>query len=264
MQIPIFLALGVIAWKLSPTNMNLLSESSTYGIYALLVGLYTYQVYHITKINGWVFRREAAEIDHYNFKQVAILDLAYMVTFGSELAVVSMLPLFYTDTFDLSFILAGLLASGFAFTNLVARPGGGLLSDRYGRKKTLMALLAGMVVAYMALSQVTPAFQLPLVVAITMICSFLGQAGIWGCLCNGAIDQTKNDRADRRHGRCLRQCRRRGLFDCLVICCPKIFFLTIAGAAVITLVAVYVLLDEPSGQMVEVLPDGTVEMIDVS
>ena len=33
-----------------------------------------------------------------NGKQVAVLDLAYFITFGSELAVVSMLPLFFFET----------------------------------------------------------------------------------------------------------------------------------------------------------------------
>ena len=39
------------------------------------------------------------QLEKYKFKQVAILSVAYFVTFGSELAVVSMLPLFFLDTF---------------------------------------------------------------------------------------------------------------------------------------------------------------------
>ena len=44
---------------------------------------------------------------------------------------------------------------------------------------------------------------------------------------------------------------------------PQAFFLTIAGAALITLAAVALLLEEPKGHMHEVLPDGTVQMIEV-
>ena len=116
----------------------------------------------------------------------------------------------------------------------------------------------------MALSQVTPAFQLPLVVAITMICSFLGQAG------SGAVFAMVPLIKRRMTGQIAGMVGAYGnvggvvFLTVLSFGAPKIFFLTIAGAAVITLVAVYVLLDEPSGQMVEVLPDGTVEMIDVS
>jgi NNP family nitrate/nitrite transporter-like MFS transporter len=41
------------------------------------------------------------------------------------------------------------------------------------------------------------------------------------------------------------------------------FFLTIAATAVFLFIAVIVFLDEPQGHMVEVLEDGTVEIIDV-
>ena len=44
---------------------------------------------------------------------------------------------------------------------------------------------------------------------------------------------------------------------------PQVFFLVIAGAAIFTLVAVALFLEEPKGQMAEVMPDGTVQMIDV-
>jgi MFS transporter, NNP family, nitrate/nitrite transporter len=40
------------------------------------------------------------------------------------------------------------------------------------------------------------------------------------------------------------------------------FFWVIAATAVVTLIAVQ-FMDEPSGQMAEILPDGTVQMIDV-
>jgi len=44
----------------------------------------------------------------------------------------------------------------------------------------------------------------------------------------------------------------------------QIFFMVIAGAAILTMVATYFWLDEQEGQMAEVLPDGTVQLIDVS
>ncbi|MBT8438306.1 MAG: MFS transporter, partial [Gammaproteobacteria bacterium] len=44
---------------------------------------------------------------------------------------------------------------------------------------------------------------------------------------------------------------------------PSAFFLTIGGAAIVTLIAVQ-FMDEPEGQMAEIMPDGTVQMIDVS
>ena len=264
MQAPIFITLGVIAWKLSPANMNLLGTGATYGIYALLLALYGVQIAQIYKINGHVFTTSVPQIERYSFKQVAVLDLAYMVTFGSELAVVSMLPLYYTDVFDLDLITAGLLASAFAFTNLIARPAGGLFSDRFGRKKTLAILLAGMVLGYIVLSFVTSAFWLPVVVAITMVCSFLGQAG------SGAIFGMVPLIRRRMTGQIAGMVGAYGnvggvvFLTVLSFVAPTIFFLTIAAAVIVTLLAVLLFLDEPSGQIAEILPDGTVEMIDVN
>ena len=58
-----------------------------------------------------------------------------------------MLPLFFLETFEgLDPVRAGLLASGFAFMNLVARPTGGLMSDKFGRRRTLSILIAGLAV----------------------------------------------------------------------------------------------------------------------
>ncbi|MCF6198015.1 MAG: NarK family nitrate/nitrite MFS transporter [Hyphomicrobiaceae bacterium] len=264
MQAPIFLALGVLVWKLSPINMNLLGAGATYGLYAFLLALYGFQVYQIFKINGHVLKTPVSEMERYSFKQVAVLELAYMVTFGSELAVVSMLPLFYTDVFKLDLITAGLLASAFAFTNLVARPGGGLLSDKFGRKKTLWVLLAGMVIAYIVLSQVTAAFWLPLVVAITMACSFLGQAGSGAVF--AMVPLIKRRMTGQIGGLVGAYGNVGGVLFLTVLSfvAPKIFFLTIAAAILATLLFVLFFLDEPSGQMTEVLPDGTVEMIDVN
>jgi len=45
---------------------------------------------------------------------------------------------------------------------------------------------------------------------------------------------------------------------------PQLFFMVIAGAAVVTLAAVALFLEEPQGHMAEVLPDGTVQMIEVT
>ena len=102
MNIPMYAALALLAWKLSPSGVSLLSSEITLAIYVGLVVLFFYQVYHIYQINKDVFVKETQEIHRYKFKQVAVLDLAYLATFGSELAVVSMLPLFFSETFDIS------------------------------------------------------------------------------------------------------------------------------------------------------------------
>jgi NNP family nitrate/nitrite transporter-like MFS transporter len=264
MNIPLYAALAVLNWKLGPANLGMLGAASTSLIYAVLAGLYIFQAIRIYQINGHVFREEVPEIDRYKFKQVAVLDLAYMVTFGSELAVVSMLPLFFKDTFDLSLVAAGMLASGYAFMNLVARPSGGLLSDRFGRKKTMMILLVGLMTGYLLMGLIDSSWPVILAVAITMFCSFFVQSG------EGAVFAMVPLVKRRLTGQVAGMAGAYGnvgavsFLTVLSFVSPQIFFMVIAGAAVVTLVIVALFLDEPEGHMAEVLPDGTVQMIEVT
>jgi NNP family nitrate/nitrite transporter-like MFS transporter len=264
MNIPLYAALAVLNWKLGPTNLGMLSEATANMIYAVLAGLYIFQAIRIYQINGHVFREEVPEIDRYKFKQVAVLDLAYMVTFGSELAVVSMLPLFFKDTFDLSLVAAGMLASGYAFMNLVARPSGGLISDRFGRKKTMIMLLIGLTAGYLLMGLIDSSWPVLLAVAITMFCSFFVQSG------EGAVFAMVPLVKRRLTGQVAGMAGAYGsvgavsFLTVFSFVSPQIFFLVIAGAAVVTMAIVALFLDEPEGHMAEVLPDGTVQMIEVT
>ncbi|NQV22597.1 MAG: NarK family nitrate/nitrite MFS transporter, partial [Rhodospirillales bacterium] len=258
MKAPLFLALAVLNWKLGPANLGILSPLMSVLVYVVLAALYLYQVFHIWQVNKSVFSEPVPQIHRYKFKQVAVLDLAYLVTFGSELAVVSMLPMFFQDTFDLSLVAAGLLASGFAFMNLFARPGGGWLSDRYGRKKTLVVLLAGLTGGYLLMSQIDGSWWVPAAVAATMACSFFVQAG------EGAVFAMVPLVKRRLTGQVAGMVGAYGnvgavlFLTVLSFVTPQLFFLVIAGAAVVTLVATQLVMDEPEGQTAEVLPDGTV------
>ena len=264
MNIPMYAALAVLTWKLSPANLGMLSEAVCAGIYALLAGIYCFQTIRIFQINKEVFNREVPEIERYSFRQVAVLDLAYLVTFGSELAVVSMLPLFFMDTFELSQVTAGMLASGYAFMNLVARPSGGLISDRFGRKHSLLILLVGLAAGYFLMSQIHSGWPVALAVVITMVCSFFVQSG------EGAVFAMVPLVKRRLTGQIAGMTGAYGnvgavsFLTVLSFVSPQIFFLVIAGAAILTLLAVFFFLEEPRGHMHEVLPDGTVQMIEVS
>jgi len=264
MNIPMYAALAVLAWKLGPANLGILGEVVTDGIYLVLIGIYVFQSVRVYQINHHVFKGPVPEIDRYSFRQVAVLDLAYLVTFGSELAVVSMLPLFFKDTFALSQVAAGALASGFAFMNLVARPGGGLISDRFGRKRSLIVLLVGLGAGYLAMSLIDSSWPVLLAVAVTMLCSFFVQSG------EGAVFALVPLVKRRLTGQVAGMAGAYGsvgavsFLTVLSFVSPQIFFLTIAAAAGIALIAVIFFLDEPEGQMAEVLPDGTVQMIDVT
>ena len=128
-------------------------------------------------MNKDIFTNDVAPHHQYKFKQVAVLNVLYFATFGSELAVVSMLPLFFLDTFELTPVMAGMVASAYAFMNLMSRPGGGWISDRCGRKPTLMILTAGLAVGYFVMGQVDSEWPLWLAVVAAMACSFFVQAG---------------------------------------------------------------------------------------
>jgi len=262
MNIPMYAALALLAWKLSPSGVSLLSMNVSYAICVGLVVLFFYQVYHIYQVNKEVFVKETPEIHRYKFKQVAVLDLAYLATFGSELAVVSMLPLFFSETFDISAVQAGLLASGFAFMNLVSRPIGGLFSDRLGRKRTLTICISGLAVGYFVMGMITPEWFIVLAVLATMACSFFVQAG------EGAVFAVVPLVQRRLTGQVAGMAGAYGnvgavtFLTILSLVSAQTFFFVICGTAIVTLIAVQ-FMDEPRGQMAEVLPDGSVQMIDV-
>ena len=263
MNIPMYAALAVLTWKLSPSNLGMLGELTCIFIYLTLTGIFVFQTIRIYQINGHIFKQDVPEIERYHFKQVAVLNLAYFVTFGSELAVVSMLPLFFMDTFELSITTAGLLASGFAFMNLVARPGGGLLSDKFGRRKTLIILIAGLSVGYFVLGNISATWPVWLAVVATMCCSFFVQAG------EGAVFSIVPLVKRRLTGQVAGMTGAYGnvgaviFLTVLSFVSSSIFFFVIGAAALVTLIIVALFLDEPKGHMAEILPDGTVQMIEV-
>ena len=263
MNLPMYGALAVLNWKLSPDNLGLYGEGISLLLYGLLCSLYLIQTFKIMQLNRHVLKGDVPEMDRYSFRQVAMLDLSYLVTFGSELAVVSMLPLFFLDTFEITPVLAGMVAAGFAFMNLVARPSGGLLSDRFGRKTTLSILLLGLSVGYFVLSHIDASWALPVAVVATMACSFFVQAG------EGAVFAMVPLVKRRMTGQIAGMAGAYGNVGGVVFLTvlsfvePTIFFLTIAASALVVLVMVQLLLEEPEGHMAEVLPDGTVELIEV-
>lgn len=261
MNVPLYAGLGILAWKLS--TLGLLNLTIVSLIYTALAVIYLIQAYQIYKVNVDIFKKPVAAIHRYRFKQVAILDMAYFVTFGSELAVVSMLPLFFLETFEISQVAAGMLASGFAFMNLVARPSGGWFSDKFGRKKILAILLTGLAVGYFIMSQIDASWAIPAAVLVIMVCSFFVQSG------EGAVFAIVPLVKRRLTGQIAGMVGAYGnvgavcFLTVLSFVSPQTFFLVIAGAAVVTLFAI-LFLEEPRGAMAEVLPDGTVQMIDVS
>ncbi|MFS1948099.1 NarK family nitrate/nitrite MFS transporter [Vibrio lentus] len=263
MKIPMYAALALLTWKLSPSNINMLSDMAVYSVYAGLAALYVYEVSQVWKVNKNVFKEEVPEIHQYKFKQVAVLNVLYFATFGSELAVVSMLPLFFSETFELTPVLAGMVASAYAFMNLMSRPGGGWISDKFGRKPTLLILTIGLAVGYFAMGQVNSTWPVWLAVVAAMACSFFVQAG------EGAVFATVPLIKRRMTGQIAGMTGAYGNVGAVVYLTVlsfvsyQTFFLVIAGTAVLGFVTL-MFMEEPNGQIAEVNDDGSVTLINVS
>lgn len=257
-NIPMYAALALLTWKVSV--LGLLGESAVYTVYALLGLTYIFQCGQIYKVNAEVFKRPVAEIYRYKFKQVGILSLAYAVTFGTELAVVSMLPLFFMDTFSASAITAGLLAATFAGMDIISCPAGGWLSDRLGRKKTLVILLSGLTAGFLIMSQINSDWPVYLAVIVMMACSLFVGSGAGGVF---AVVPLIRRRLTGQIAGIVGAYGNIGavlFLTVLSFVSAQTFFLVIAGSVAAT-VFVVMFLEEPEGHMAEILPDGTVQMI---
>lgn len=260
MNIPMYGAMAVLTWKV--TGLGLLSEFTATIVYGLLVAIYAFQTSQIYKVNKEIFVKPVDEILQYNFKQVAILGIAYAVTFGAELAVVSMLPLFFRDTFLIPMSLAGIFGACFAVTDVLSCPSGGFISDKFGRKTSLVILLIGAAIGFFAMSQISDEWPIGLAVAVMMACSFfLGSAA--GCVF-AVVPLIKR----RLTGQVAGMVGAYGNIGAVVfltvfsLVSPSMFFITIAGGIAVAAIAA-MFLDEPKGAMAEIMPDGTVQMIEV-
>ncbi len=263
MNIPLFLALALLTWKLSPTNMGLITEATSWVVFALLMGLFCLQAWKIWHINGHILKEPVPQMQRYKFKQVAVLDWGYFVTFGAELAVVSTLAMFYVEWFNLSKVTAALLAGVYPFINLFARPGGGWLSDKIGRRLTLSILFAGIAASFITLGFVNQSWAIEWVIFVTILAGIFSKAG------SGAIYAMAPLIQRRMTGQIAGMIGAFGNVGAVLFLTVNSltsydhFFLFIGMVAFIVFLLILIVLDEPEGHMVEVLPDGQVEMIKI-
>ena len=264
MQAPLTMTLALLAYRLGPSGMKIMPDTATLLCYIGLAGLFAFQIYDTWRINKSIFTKPVAPIHQYNFRQVAVLDFVYFITFGSELAVVSILPLLFKDTFGLSLSVAGFLGASFGLTTFFARPAGGYLSDIFGRKKTMLASLAGTTLGYFAMSNMGQNTGVVFAVVATFICSLFVNAG------NGAVYAMLPMIKRRLTGQIAGMV---GAFGNV----GGVLFLTVysgydaqtmlAVAALgsgLALALVFMFVENPKGQIAEEMPDGTIAMIDVT
>ncbi|GAM60707.1 nitrate/nitrite transporter [Vibrio ishigakensis] len=147
--------------------------------------------------------------------------------------------------------------------NLMSRPGGGWISDKFGRKPTLLILTAGLAVGYFLMGQVDSQWPIWLAVVAAMVCSFFVQAG------EGAVFATVPLIKRRMTGQIAGMTGAYGnvgavtYLTILSFVDYQTFFYVIAATAVLGF-ATLLFMEEPNGKIAEVNEDGSVTLIDVS
>jgi MFS transporter, NNP family, nitrate/nitrite transporter len=165
-QFPLFGAIGLVVYNLHKQQVDgeaMLSWTTVYIMWAVLFLVYIMDVIKVTKYNLPKIKAGIPEKDKYCFSSIGALNSTYFANFGAELAIVSMLPIFFYQVFStllnasgdriVTIEMAGIIAGSFAVINLVARPLGGLLSDKMGnRKKTMLLYMSGIVVGFLLMA----------------------------------------------------------------------------------------------------------------
>ncbi len=176
----LILALGLLAWRLAQPKLHFLTTTQMFGIWGLLAVLFAFQTYKAYSVNQEVLSgtKTYSADQRYQFRQVALLEFCYVASFGSELAAVSMLPGFFEHTFSLNHVTAGMIAATYPFMNLVSRPSGGLISDKFGsRKWTMTIIMGGIGISYLLAHSINSSWSLPIAIAVTVLAAYFAQAG---------------------------------------------------------------------------------------
>lgn len=101
------------------------------------------------------------------------LSILYAITFGGFVAFSTYLPTYLRTIYDFSITGAGTRTAGFAIAAVLARPVGGLLSDRFHPKIVVLASLVGAgVMAVVVAFQPSP--EIPAGVSFVVMALFLG------------------------------------------------------------------------------------------
>lgn len=172
--VPMVGCLAILVWRIQ--DMGFMSPTAAIIAYLAILAVVAYQVVQIVLVNVPILKRGVPEDDKYHFNSVAALNTTYFANFGAELAVVSMLPMFFEVTWGLSPAVAGLIAASFAFVNLVARPMGGAVSDRLGNRRFVMlSYMFGIGIGFALMAMMNASWPLVIAIAITIFTSFFVQ-----------------------------------------------------------------------------------------
>ncbi|MBD2203554.1 NarK family nitrate/nitrite MFS transporter [Calothrix sp. FACHB-1219] len=191
LDLGLLLSIGLLTWPLGETGINFLSHSQIVLIWVILGILYALQFYQSWQVNQELIGslnplapdflksdKRYPPTERYQVRQIALLALTYLTNFGSQIAVISVLPTFFEQTFRLNPVSAGLVAGSYPVLNLISRPSGGWISDRWRQRKWVMTILtAGIGIGYLLMAGINSSWSLPGAIAVTMFCAYFVQAG---------------------------------------------------------------------------------------
>jgi len=160
------------------TKKGYIEADTSYLLYAFILIMVLYQIYGLLKVNVPILKKGVPEDDRYRFTQVGTLCASYVVTFGAELAVISMLPFFFQKTFSMSPVMAGLFGSIFAMMNFFSRALGGYVSDRTPtRKLAHLIYLGGVAGGFALMGMMNSDWPVAMAVVVTIICALFVTGG---------------------------------------------------------------------------------------
>jgi MFS transporter, NNP family, nitrate/nitrite transporter len=244
--VPMVGVLSILVWRMQRTGfIDAMTAAACYFAIAVVI---VYQLYQVLRVNLPILRKGVPKDDRYPFKSVAALNTTYFANFGAELAVVSMLPMFFEETWGLTAAAAGLIAATFAFVNLFARPMGGLVSDRFGNRRFVMlAYMLGIAVGFALMGLLDSKWPLVVAVAITIACSFFVQGAEGATF--GIIPSIKRRLTGQISGMAGAYGNVGAVFYLFVFMfvTPSQFFFIIAAGAFLSWLACYLWLAEPEG-----------------
>ncbi len=176
---PAYIAMATAVWKLSISASFSFEYPVFLTILCFLTLAYFFHISKFWKSNSNVNFESSDQ--NGQFRNLTVLSLVYALTFGSQLAVISFFPQFLQNTFGLSTVQAGIWGASFAFMNVFARPAGGWFSDIWGRKRTLVFLIFGILICYKLMGDIDLSWSLERAIIVSITCSVFLQAGSGAC-----------------------------------------------------------------------------------
>ncbi|HBQ37225.1 MAG TPA: MFS transporter [Rhodobacteraceae bacterium] len=246
--VPMFGVLSILVWRVH--GMGFLDTTGAILAYGAIVAVIIYQVIQTLRVNLPILRKGVPEDDKYPFSTAASLNVTYFANFGAELAVVSMLPMFFELTWGLTAAAAGIIASSFAFVNLFARPLGGILSDMFGsRRMVMMTYMFGIGVGFALMGLLDSDWPLFIAIVFTISCSIFVQGAEGATF--GIIPAVKRRLTGQIAGMAGAYGNVGAVFYLFVLSSPgmtyQMFFFIISGGAFFAWLFCLIWLKEPEG-----------------